>query len=319
LTDCLQSNATWYNNIEYDNGGLLNTYFYGTTVWNTPNVSTYQSDAISCNAILSDSHYDEQHLYRVEWEPPNEDYGSRGYLKWFIDGKLITGIYGESLQEASGTEIPSEPMYLLMNTAVSKDWGFPDAYYLNCKLKCWTCADPRCRVCALPEGYCENFPASFEIDYVRVYQAEQEPNHILDCSPKSRPTESFIEANLARYMSKGETRPLQRIKEGGGSCDNVNECGGQERGTCSSSGLCTCVIGWIGPHCLAHSPFYNTGDSEFPISRKFEWTALNLEQNPIRLTLIRLFSPEQDLPRISYWNEPFSMQHHFSCFVYDVA
>lgn len=270
---------------------MLNTYFYGTTVWNTPNVSTYQSDAISCNAILSDSYYDEQHLYRVEWEPPNEETGSYGYLKWFIEGELITGIYGESLHEASGTEIPSEPMYVLMNTAVSKDWGFPDAYYLNCKIKCWTCSDPRCRECALPEGYCENFPASFEIDYVRVYQAEQEPNHILGCSPTSRPTESFIEVNLERYMSKGETRPLTRIKKGGGSCDSENECGGQERGACSSSGLCDCVLGWTGPHCLAHAPSYTATASEFIITGKFECAALYWERNPVRLTLIRVIRP----------------------------
>ena len=232
----------------------------------------YQTDAISANILLNESYYEEQHVYRLEWEPPNED-GSGGYLRWFVDGNLITGIHGESLQAASNTEIPSEPMYFLINIAISKDWAFPDAYFLNCQDKCYDCENPACRSCALPEGFCENLPAVFEIDYVRVYQVEREPKHILGCSPKSRPTAKFIERHVERYKLSNESRPLLPIQNGGFPCSNDMACGGIRRGRCSTNGSCKCLDGWTGPNCLAHVGSYGDdtgGGSLNEVTGKFK-------------------------------------------------
>jgi beta-glucan synthesis-associated protein KRE6 len=207
---------------------------------------------------LNESHYNEFHTYRVEWEPPDAN-GTGGYIKWFTDGDLAFGIFGESL-DIMQTEIPSEPMYLLMNTAVSSHWGFPQPCPDNCDCECFECGNPTC-ACALPPGYCDNFPAYFEIDYVRVYQAVNEPRHFLGCSPEHRPTDLFIEGHMKRYVVEGQSRALQRIQVGGGACSKIGDCGGHQRGVCGGSGICNCLDGWVGPNCLSHDGYYDVDTS----------------------------------------------------------
>ena len=135
--------------------------------------------------------YKRQHLYRVEWEPPEED-GSGGYISWYTDGVFVYSVKGSNLG-ITGSKIPDEAMYLLMNTAVASSWGFPAPCPSGCKCECFECGNPTCQ-CALPAGYCDNFPANFEIDFVRVYQAVNESRHTLGCSPPERPTALYIEA-----------------------------------------------------------------------------------------------------------------------------
>jgi hypothetical protein len=243
-----------------------------------PKFLTYQSDAISANYQLNTTHYKNHHLYRIEWEPPAPD-GTGGYVKWFTDGEYTFGIDGASLV-LTGTEIPSEPMYLIMNTAVSHTWGFPTPCPDNCECECYECGNPTC-ACALPTGYCENFPASFEIDYVRVYQAVNESRHILGCSPERRPTAQFIEGHFKRYTTEGDKYLLRNIQNGGGECQKDSDCGRFDAmGSCASSGQCVCAPNFTGPHCLAHAGFYDvdTSKHEEPFSCKnyiYETTNMN--------------------------------------------
>lgn len=252
--------------MEYGNktGSELNPFFYGVTLVHKPKAFTYQSDALSANVKLSASNYARQHKYRVEWDPPEED-GSGGYIKWFVDNELIYGVFGESLS-ITGTEIPSEPMYLLMNTAVSKTWGFPAPCPEGCKCECFECGNPDC-ACALPSGYCDNYPAFLEVDYVRVYQAVDEPKHQLGCSTETRPTETFIKGHPERYVSEGQKKPLQSLKKGGGICSKDDDCG---ESICTS-GRCKCADGFTGPFCLAHAGFYDHENTREipPLTRKF--------------------------------------------------
>jgi hypothetical protein len=249
--------------MEYATGNLtlnesrseINPFFYGVTLVHKPKSYTYQADAISANAQLRDTDYNEHHIYRVEWEPPNEEDGTAGYIKWYSDGKFLFAIYGESLS-LTGSEIPSEPMYLLMNTAVSSSWGFPAPCPEGCDCSCFECGKSDC-ACALPTGYCDNFPASFEIDYVRVYQAVNESRHTLGCSPENRPTDVFIRGHAERYMESGMKRPLEPVRRGGEVCSRDSDCGGSEIGICTSRGFCECKLGFTGPACLAHDGFYD--------------------------------------------------------------
>lgn len=229
----------------------LNPFFYGVTLVHDPEVYTYQADALSANMHLDPSHYDNQHIYRVEWEPPEKN-GSGGYIKWFNDGELVYGVYGDSL-EVMDTEIPSEPMYLLMNTAVSSHWGFPAPCPDGCDCSCFECGNPKC-ACGMPSGYCENFPASFEIDYVRVWQAVGEPKHVLGCSTEERPSSLFIKGHANRYMDEGQKRPLQPVSTGGAPCYNDTHCGAHKRGSCRER-LCHCNAAYTGPRCLSHVGF----------------------------------------------------------------
>lgn len=204
---------------------------------------------------LDKSHYAEQHTYRVEWEPPDEN-GVGGYIKWFTDGLLVAGIFADSL-DIMETEIPSEPMYLLMNTAVSSSWGFPTPCPEGCDCDCFQCGKPSC-LCGIPPGYCDNFPAFFEIDYVRVYQAVNESRHVLGCSPEHRPSAKFIQGHTKRYVDEGQTVPLQPVRAGGGKCKSDKDCAGKSgrNGVCTS-GLCKCNRSWTGPQCRTHSAFYD--------------------------------------------------------------
>jgi hypothetical protein len=255
-------NVTWYRPI-LKNGGALNLYFFGAYTWDPNQTEAYQTDTVSVNYWLDESFYEKHHTFRIEWEPPVEHMKDSpsplsrgGYIKWFIDGKLICAMFGDDLQEVSETEIPSEPMYIILNQALSKDWGFPDAYFLDCPKKCWSCRDPECS-CAMPHNFCKkNIPANFEIDYVRVYQRKDDDRHILGCSPPSRPTKEWIEGHKERYVlweSEDNTEPLRDIQRGGVSCRNNETCGGSERGYCDDILGCLCHSNWTGPRCL--SPF----------------------------------------------------------------
>jgi beta-glucanase (GH16 family) len=247
----------WYTGMEYNHENLtkseLNPFFYGVTLVHKLKSYTYQADALSANRGLNASHYTSQHLYKVEWEPPAED-GSGGYIRWYTDNVFMYGIDGANLH-TTGSEIPSEAMYLLMNTAVASSWGFPAPCPDGCSCECYECGNPDC-ACALPTGYCENFPASFDIDYVRVFQAVGEEKHTLGCSPKNRPTSLFIKGHQKRYMETGDNAPLHPIQKGGAMCRDNNDCGSRKHGHCSSRGVCVCKQNFTGPTCLAHSAFY---------------------------------------------------------------
>jgi len=256
----------WYSGLDYNNGTItkseLNPFFYGVQLKHTLKAYSYQTDALSANRNLNSSHYTSQHKYRLEWDPPEED-GTGGWIRWYTDDQLVFGIPGSSLQR-SGTEIPSEPMYILMNLAVSPTWGFtcPD----GCTCECLQCGNPDC-ACALPLGFCENFPASFDIDYVRVFQAVGEKKHIVGCSPESRPTSLYIKGHQERYMEPGDTIPLQPIQNGGANCRVDDDCGLSRNGKCSSWGVCVCKENYTGPTCLAHAGFYvNESRSDEKIS-----------------------------------------------------
>lgn len=44
------------------------------------------------------------------------------------------------------------------------------------------------------------FPASFLIDYIRVFQDTNNPSHTVGCSPSSHPTAKFIEVIRDIYV-----------------------------------------------------------------------------------------------------------------------
>ena len=259
----------------------INPFFYGTFLGETkpgePVTRTkkqaFQADAVGVAHQLTPAHFNRTHTFRLEWQP-----GPGGRIDWFSKGHRINstfsmegdglgkdwvhayGLRDESISSLMGSMIPIEPMYLIMNTAVSHTWGFPAPCPEGCKCTCYECGNPDC-ACALPTGYCDNMPASFEIDHVRVYQSVNSTKHSLGCSPRSRPTETFIKGHSERYTEPGKKRPLEPVQNGGGLCLKDSDCGGPELGSCSSKGHCVCEDGQTGPTCLAHSAFYLKEDT----------------------------------------------------------
>lgn len=124
----------WYNNLTGGMNTSLNIIFYGT--YNhfrddtNPAEQDYWSDAISYNRQLNSSHFGKFHRYRVEWEVPEEaskenNYTKNyGYIRWYLDEQFVLEVKGEGLNASgTGAEISSEPMYMLLNTAISSQWG----------------------------------------------------------------------------------------------------------------------------------------------------------------------------------------------------
>lgn len=236
----------------------INPFFYGTYLAETKpgepvsrsKKQAFQADAVGVAHQLTPSHFKRTHTFRLEWQP-----GPGGRVDWFSKGHRINstfsmegdglgkdwihayGLRDESLSSLMGSMIPIEPMYLIMNTAVSSTWGFPYDTPEWCE-KCYDCDDPKC-ACTFAPGFCKMLKdgdVAMYIDSVRVYQsadasAHVGANHTLGCDPPDYPTKEWIKGHSYRYMrnppfSYEDTDPLRKVQKGGGRCASDADCGG---------------------------------------------------------------------------------------------
>lgn len=270
----------WYSNLTGGTNTSLNINFYGTYNYfrddTDPEHQDYFSDAISYNRQLDESHFGKFHKYRIEWELPDEEGNkdknhreSFGYLRWFLDDEFVLEIKGEGLN-ASGTggRISSEPMYVILNTAVSSQWGFPAKCPSDCPCDTYNCRGGYKEQCGFSEGFCPMMgePAEYKINYIRVYQDRKDEKQKVGCSTLERPSKKFIEAHEEKYMQAGDIHPLKAIQNGGGQCSLTSSsknitpqsCGGISHGKCSSKSklpICVCNCNWTGPHCMNPTGF----------------------------------------------------------------
>eukprot|EP01036_Dinobryon_divergens_P025520 gene25520-34076_t len=192
----------WYKNITYGENTSINPFFYGTYLGATKpsepiarsKSESYQCDALSSMVQLTETNFKKMHTFRLEWQP-----GKDGYIHWYMDGKFRFGIEQAGLNEF-GTHIPREPSYLILNTAISTSWGFPNPPP-GCSL--YDCKDPDGQ-CGINAGFCKSLPAKFLIDYVRVYQNKEDSTQTVGCNPRDFPTKRFIAAHEYRYMGLAE-------------------------------------------------------------------------------------------------------------------
>jgi beta-glucanase (GH16 family) len=104
---------------------------------------------------------------------------SAGFVTWQVDGRPSHRVGAGAVGPDSGTEvgqrlIPVEPMSIVMNLGISKQWQKIDVTTMT-------------------------FPSKFMIDYVRVYQRAGQQN--TGCSPKDFPTEDYIKSHIEAYMN----------------------------------------------------------------------------------------------------------------------
>lgn len=209
---------------------------------------------------LNDSYWKSPHKFRLEWQP-----GDDGYVRWYVDDKFRFGIEQAGLDEM-GSKIPQEPSYVIMNTAISTSWGFPNPPW-GCTE--YDCKDPEAR-CGFNAGFCQSLPAEFSIDYVRVYQNKQDPRQTVGCNPREFPTKKFILAHEYRYKALTDVHALKAVVSGGGSCKATSECG---TGSCSFR-RCVCQEDWTGPYCLV--PTYQDIGEDW----ERDWITFSLPQVP---------------------------------------
>lgn len=197
----------WYENLTYGANVSINPFFYGTYLGPTnPKEPVFRSveEAYQCDAIgsfmqLDKSHWEKFTKFRLEWEP-----GDDGYIRWYADGEFKFGIAGEGLKAAGGGKVPNEPSYVILNTAISTSWGFPNPPFGCTKYDCKS-TEGRC---GFDDGFCESLPAQFEIESVRVYQQKNNSKHYLGCNPEKYPTAKYIKAHEFKYMTQ---HPLQTV------------------------------------------------------------------------------------------------------------
>ncbi|PSC67615.1 glycoside hydrolase family 16 [Micractinium conductrix] len=163
---------------------------YATNEQNRP--GDKMRDVAGAYAQLEPSFWSSYHTFGLHWAPGQ-------HLRWFIDGNFVYEINSEALKEYSnGTYtvpprlIPVEPMYLIMNLALSRSFG-------PVKLDDLT------------------FPSQFTIDYVRVYQ--DPANVSVSCSPPDFPTEQYIACNRDLYLLTQEEQALVNA-----TCVNTTSC-----------------------------------------------------------------------------------------------
>ena len=157
------------------------------------------------------------------------------------------GVEDGGIREKLGAQIPQEPSYLVMNTAISNSWGFPDppagCNTYDCKVEGGQCGmDPK---------FCSTLPATMEVESVRVWQNKNDSAQTLGCNPEGFPTARFIKAHQSRYMRLMKDKvPLKEVMVGGGDCRSDADCGfSGKRGRCTLLGGCRCAEGTSGPHC----------------------------------------------------------------------
>jgi hypothetical protein len=116
----------WYEGLTGGSNTSLNIQFYGdyNHFRGDSDDKDYWSDAVSYNHQLDESFFQQKMKYRVEWELPDNETQSDGFIRWYINDHFVFGINGTGIVQAgNGATISTEPMYLILNTAVSTQWG----------------------------------------------------------------------------------------------------------------------------------------------------------------------------------------------------
>lgn len=173
--------APFSTDYSYDNSStdLWQNYSPERTMANSYRGSAIQQSVSSLTRVPSEMFQGTGRQHRTIgfefWSDPKDP--EAGFVTWQVDGRRSHGMTARSVGPDAGTEIgqrlvPVEPMSIIMNLGISKQWQDIDMSTLM-------------------------FPAIMEIEYVRVYQREGQQN--TNCSPKDFPTEDYINRHLEAY------------------------------------------------------------------------------------------------------------------------
>jgi beta-glucanase (GH16 family) len=118
-------------------------------------------------------------IYGIEYKAGFDN----AYISWLSDGKLSwtmlsAGAAADPIAQISARPMPVEPMYLLMNLGMSENFGTVEYDLLT-------------------------FPATMRVDYIRVYQPENEIN--IGCDPPDFPTQAYIDRFPEAYTNANLT------------------------------------------------------------------------------------------------------------------
>lgn len=156
----------WYQNLTYGAFTRVNNYYFGDD----------GLDSVSALTQLNPDCFHAYHLYRIDWAP-----GPNGYIRWWLDDNFLFEIPAASLNKWSlkvpPRQIPIEPSYLILSTAVSEKFSPP-------------CEGQICN---------SIWPSNFTIDYVRVYQRPNDPYATMGCNLDAFPTKDWIQTHPVKF------------------------------------------------------------------------------------------------------------------------
>lgn len=219
---------------------------------NTMEPFNYQMDALSANWGIHTGAYTSFLKYQLEWVT-----GEEGYIRWMLEGHPIFEIPAEAIldigEDATRSNpnkvFPEEPMYIILNVALSQQWGaFPPNPGYPCRGD-GTDKDVN--------AICDSFPMYMKIDYVRLYQdVSNSSSMAIGCDPNSHPTRQFIIDNLGDYTDDDNTH---EDVNGGAACSSNHDCTIPwsvthqfTTGYCGSNNRCQCSSQyWGGPRCTS--------------------------------------------------------------------
>jgi len=267
----------WYPELKQGNN-----FTYGTTYQSQPNIDFWgeyfkgegpdaidlQTDSLSSLNALPLEAWRQQNTYRLDWKAGPDGYTEfrmNGLLQFQVNASSATREHditreGEYIGKMLGRQIPEEPTYIMLNIDLATRWGWPDCNSEFCDC-CSDCRDPKCTTCYYPwdpqnnarqwlADLCTTLPASYDIDYVRVWQ--KPGNTRTSCDPADYPTQGWIESHRDRYLLPNMNEPLRPVLAGGSQCASDDDCGTALRGHCNNStGTCQCKAEWTGPKCVA--------------------------------------------------------------------
>ncbi|KAH8832785.1 beta-glucan synthesis-associated protein [Flagelloscypha sp. PMI_526] len=118
-------------------------------------------------------------VYGIEYKPGFDD----AYISWLNDGQIAWTFLGPGTAADTAVEIgprpvTGEPLYLIANLGISKNFGNVDFDNLV-------------------------FPTKMRIDYIRVYQEEDKIN--VGCDPTDYPTKAYIDRFMEAYTNPNLT------------------------------------------------------------------------------------------------------------------
>ncbi|PPQ67112.1 hypothetical protein CVT25_005713 [Psilocybe cyanescens] len=125
--------------------------------------------------------------YGFEYTPGFDN----AYITWVSNGVpawtlKAAGMVADTTVEISARPIPQEPLYLIMNLGMSKNFGDVDFDHLV-------------------------FPAKMRVDWIRVYQPKDSIN--VGCDPKDFPTAVYINQYIEAYTNPNLTTWVDDYKQ----------------------------------------------------------------------------------------------------------
>ncbi|KIY69736.1 glycoside hydrolase family 16 protein [Cylindrobasidium torrendii FP15055 ss-10] len=160
----------------------LNTYIGGSTQQATSVVSETNPQCYQLGGGCFS-------IYAFEYKPGFAE--DDAYISWTSQGKPswtinAAGMGADPAVEISARPVPQEPLYLIANLGMSRNFGEVDLEHLQ-------------------------FPAIMSIDYIRVYQDPGEIN--IGCDPERFPTKAYIEKYQEAYANPNITTWVDDFKQ----------------------------------------------------------------------------------------------------------